>query len=185
MVKRAVTLFIFVVSMNRILLLFPIFFLPIVSIAQDCEDQFRSPDKFHITATLYNPVCGCDDQTYRNDDAAYWWGGINYWTSNTVCGNFDIDLYPTLITAGSTDPPHLRIYMKYGGTASMAIYDTFGRFMFEHRFETSQGGMIIPEADPYDIDVASTFPYGIYVLIVSVGGDRLSKKFVVAIDEKK
>jgi hypothetical protein len=159
-----------------------ILLLPAFAIAQDCEDQYRTPDKFHIVSTDYSPVCGCDDQTYRNSDAAYWWGAINTWTSNTICGSFDIDLYPTVVTSGSTVPPHLRIYMKYGGTASMAIYDTFGRFMFEHLFETSQGEMIIPEADPYDIVVAQDFPYGIYILVVSVGGDRLSRKFMVVTD---
>jgi len=74
--------------------------------------------------------------------------------------------------------------MKYSGTASMAIYDTFGRFMFEHLFETSQGEMIIPEASPYDLKVAETFPYGIYVLVVSVGGDRLSRKLLVVTDNQ-
>jgi hypothetical protein len=159
-----------------------IFFMPLVSFAQDCEDLYRTPDEFHIVATEYEPVCGCDGQTYRNSDAAYWWGAINTWTSNTICGNFDIDLYPTVVTSGSTVPPHLRIYMKYGGTASMAIYDSFGRFMFEKRFDASQTEMVIPEADPYDIVEAQGFPYGIYVLVVSVGGDRLSRKFMVVTD---
>jgi len=160
-----------------------IFFLPLVSFGQ-CEDEFRTPDSWHIVSTDYDPVCGCDGATYRNSDAAYWWGAINNWTSNTICGNFDIDLYPNVVTSGSTEPPHLRIYMKYSGTASMAIYDTFGRFMFEHLFETSQGEMIIPEADPYDLKIAETFPYGIYILVVSVGGDRLSRKMLVVTDNQ-
>ena len=161
-----------------------LFFLPVVSMAQ-CEDEFRTPDSWHIVATQYDPVCGCDDHTYRNSDAAYWWGAINSWTPNTICGNFHMDLYPTVVSAGSIEPPHLRIYMKSSGTASVAIYDTFGRVMFEHRFDASQGGMIIPEADPYDLVVAQTFPYGIYVIVVSVGGDRMSDKFAVVMDNEQ
>jgi len=162
----------------RKLWLILIYLVPVISHAQ-CEDPYRIPDEFHIIATEYEPVCGCDGQTYRNSDAAYWWGAINDWTSNTVCGNFDIDLYPTIITSGSTVPPHLRIYMKYSGTASMAIYDYFGRFMLEKLFNASAGEMVIPEADPYDIQEAQDFRRGIYILVVSVGGDRLSRKFMV------
>jgi len=168
--------------MIRKICLLSVIFFPLFSGAQ-CVDEFRTADKFHIVQTEYNPVCGCDGNTYRNSDAAYWWGAINYWTSNTICGNFDIDLYPTVVTSGATVPPHLRIYMKSGGTASMAIYDTFGRFMFERLFEATQGDMIIPEADPYDIVEAQSFPYGIYILVVSVGGDRLSKKFMVVTED--
>src|SRR5215207_213558 len=96
--------------------LYLLLFFPLFANAQtDCEDLYRQPDAFHIIMTDYEPVCGCDGNTYRNSDAAYWWGGINLWTSNTICDDFDIDLYPNVITADATVPPHLRIYMKYPG----------------------------------------------------------------------
>src|SRR5689334_24985729 len=107
-------------------------FLPFFSSAQDCQDPYRSPDNFHIIQTDYDPVCGCDGVTYRNSDAAYWWGGINYWISNTICDNFDIDLYPNIVTQGTTVPPHLRIYMRYPGTATLTIYNNFGKLMLKH-----------------------------------------------------
>lgn len=162
--------------MKRFLL---IFFLPVIASAQsDCEDQFRGKDAFHIISTDYNPVCGCDGETYRNSDAAYWWGGINYWTSNTICDDFDIDLYPNVSTSDVTIPAHLRIYMKYPGTASLTIYNDFGKLMLQRRFETSLPEQVINDANPYDLYEVQTFPRGIYILIVTVNGNKKYRKII-------
>ena len=156
-----------------------LFFLPFVSQAQtDCEDLYRQPDVFHIIMTDYNPVCGCDGITYRNSDAAYWWGGINYWESNTICDNFDLDIYPNVSTSNSTIPPHLRIYMKYAGTATLTIYNDFGKLMFKRLFATSTGGQIINAANPYELYEVQAFPRGIYIVVVTVNGDKNYRKLI-------
>ncbi len=156
-----------------------IFFLPFIASAQsDCEDQYRGKDKFYIISTDYIPVCGCDGRTYRNSDAAYWWGGINIWTSNTICDDFDIDLYPNVSTSDITIPAHLRIYMKYPGTASLTIYNNFGKLMLQRRFETSLPEQVINDANPYDLYEVQTFPRGIYILIVTVNGNKKYRKII-------
>ena len=65
-----------------------------------CQDSARIADTFWPCGTDYEPVCGCDNETYRNECAAYFWGGLlsGSWTTRIVCGNFDIDFYPTAVT---------------------------------------------------------------------------------------
>ena len=148
--------------------------------AQGCEDTLRGQDPYHIIQTDYAPVCGCDGVTYRNSDAAYWWGGLftGAWTDNFICDNFDIDLYPNVITNESTGLGHLRIYMKYAGNATLSIYNAFGNLMFEKLFSTSVPNAIMPSANPYDLFEAQSFPRGIYNVIVTVGGERKVRKFL-------
>lgn len=154
-------------------------FLPFIASAQsDCEDPSRGKDEFHIISTDYNPVCGCDGVTYRNSDAAFWWGGINFWTANTICDDFDIDLYPNVITSGNTIPPHLRIYMKYAGAASLTVFNSFGNLMLERLFETSLTGQMISNANPYDLYELQAFPRGVYYIIVTVNGNKKYRKAI-------
>jgi len=159
--------------------IFILVFLPLVSQAQtDCDDPNRDPDVNHIVMSDYNPVCGCDGKTYRNDDAAYWWGGIDYWTSNTICDDFDIDLFPNVITPTSVVPAHLFIYMKYPGSAELTIYNDFGKLMFEKLFEATASEQMINEANPYELYPVEVFQRGLYILVVTVNGNRKYRKIL-------
>jgi hypothetical protein len=148
------------------------------SLAQ-CTDPSRQPDKYHIINTDYYPVCGCDGKTYRNSDAAYWWGGINQWTDGS-CESFDVDLYPNVLSSGGNSLAHIRIYMKAPGNATLVIYNAFGRKMLEQIFFTSLSNNIIADANPYELYDAQNYPTGIYFVIVSVNGDKKFRKFTKA-----
>jgi hypothetical protein len=147
------------------------------SVGTNCEDSVREKDIYHDICEGYEPVCGCDEVTYRNSDAAYWWGAINQWSEGS-CEILDIDLYPNLITDGSEGLGHLRIYMRQPGSATLLIYNAFGRLMFERLFSTSLANSIIPDANPYNLYDAQTFPRGIYLLIVVSGGEQKVSKFL-------
>jgi hypothetical protein len=147
------------------------------STGNTCEDSIRSPDSYHDICEDYQPVCGCDDETYRNSDAAYWWGGLNLW-SDGPCGNFDIDLYPNLITNNNASITHFRIYMRQPGTATFLIYNVFGRLMFSRLFSTSLSNSIIPETESFNLNDTQSFPRGMYLAIVVVNGEQKVRKFL-------
>jgi hypothetical protein len=142
-----------------------------------CEDSVRQPDSYHFVSCDYSPVCGCDDKTYRNSGAAYWWGGINQW-SDGPCGNFDTDLNPTLVTNGTSNITHIRIYMRQPGTATLLIYNVFGRLMLQRLFSTSLSNAIIPETESFNLNDAQSFPRGMYLAIVVVNGEQKVRKFL-------
>ncbi len=142
-----------------------------------CKDTLRQPDTFFPCNTQqYEPVCGCDQVTYRNRCAAEQWGGlINNgfclgWTEETVCGNFDFDFIPSGVT---NQPVKFSLFMKSTGSASLYIYNRFGALMYTDFFNASSTGIVI---SGQDINLQS-LEIGIYVAVVVVNGERQSKKF--------
>jgi len=155
-----------------------IFCSPVFGFSQQCKDSLRQPDKYHNIDYHYIPLCGCDGHTYRNSDAAYWWGGIDTYNPDGPCEDFDIDLYPNMISTDPSNMPELRIYMKFPGTATVTIYSSMGRLLFEKLFSNDQSFGLIHNADPYYLKEAQTFPRDVYLLVVTVNGIRKSLKFI-------
>ena len=156
-----------------------LFFLPLAANAQtDCQDPFNPPDSYYqCNNPDYNPVCGCDGTDYRNACAAQHWGGLLYWTDG-ICGDFSMDIYPTIVKDEPDGLPHLSIFMKYAGTASLTIFNDFGKLMFEKNFQSGLSNDFVPGAHPYELKEAQTLPRGIYLVIVTVGGNRKYRKII-------
>jgi len=141
-----------------------------------CVDSTRIEDKFWPCGTSYEPVCGCDNVTYKNECAAYYWGGLldGSWTTSTVCGNFDINFYPTAV---SNFPGTFSIFLKTISPVTLYIYDAFGKLKFSEYYSTiSCSNSFNPNILCREIPVQN-LDMGVYILIAVVNGEHQSVKF--------
>lgn len=146
-----------------------------------CIDTTRQPDTYFMCYTpQYEPVCGCDNITYRNSCAAENWGGlINNgfclgWIERTICGNFDFDFIPSGI---SYYPVQFSLYMKKPGSATLYIYNRYGGLLGSEYFTASFPDQIIVRELSFQ-----SLEIGVFLAVVVVNGERLTKKFVKIID---
>jgi len=145
-----------------------------------CVDSSKIEDKLFNCGHppggySFDPVCGCDGNTYKNACAAINWGRLTQWTSNTVCGNFYIDFYPTAVTQFSGT---FSIYLKTISPVTLYIYDAFGKLKYSDYYTniycSKSGGnqnLFCAEIPVQNLDL------GVYILIAVVNGEHQSIRF--------
>lgn len=106
---------------------------------------------------LYDPVCGCNNQTYRNQCVAYNVNGVNWWRSG-VCGGLDVDFYPNPVNYGTPLKVNLSFDEFVVGNADIKIVDMFGK-VWEQRIVNNFNRIHLE----FDVSVLRT---GLYILVV-------------------
>ncbi|MBK5285022.1 MAG: hypothetical protein JJE25_06435 [Bacteroidia bacterium] len=137
-----------------------------------CIDSLLRPaNPYFVCYDSYNPVCGCDSITYRNDCFAYSKAGLNYRRPG-ICNNqlFGIDLVPNPV---QIEPAIFSIAIRAPSTALIYITDIFGATIFSRNIYTYYSD----EIKSFEIDM-NNYRNGVYALIVVVQGDKKFIKFV-------
>lgn len=115
----------------------------------------------------YNPVCGCNGNTYRNVCDANNNGVISY--TNGACGYIDIFFAPIPVL----DVLHLNISLKKPDDVYFYIFDLYGKLRYFKIFNISN----VDYPFIYDIDMTA-FSLGPYILVAQSSGNIIRREFL-------
>ena len=141
----------------------------------DCIDSNRVNPNYRCNDPTFDPVCGCNNVTYRNGCEMYNVGGVNYpsITSNGVCSNdyFYSFFYPNPCT------DRINFNMQFTNQeyapVTLQIYSVFGNLMLSRSY-TNITSSPTPPTTIYLTNLKS----GMYTLVIRANGVYKISKFV-------
>lgn len=123
-----------------------------------CKDTLFASPFYPCPDVQFFPVCGCDNQTYRNECEARFRHGVNYYTEGP-CSGFEIDILPTYISSASNYTTTFTIVQTGNPNFSrLFVVDVFGRLWLQRE---------LPPANrfTFTLDLLE-LKYGVYYMYV-------------------
>ncbi|MFY8021709.1 MAG: Kazal-type serine protease inhibitor domain-containing protein [Bacteroidia bacterium] len=117
-----------------------------------CIDSLRISPTFPCPDLLYNPVCGCDNKTYRNLCYALNRNGVLYYTEGT-CTGFELDVFPNV--AAQEDNITITFSQSAEKNATFMLVDVWGKVFIQRqlpaakRFEFQLNELVYLPRGPY------------------------------------
>jgi hypothetical protein len=135
-----------------------------------CRDEMMI-NPYYDCGTFFAPVCACDGETYRNECAARYHGGIqgSRWVSGPCVGFYFI-IYPTVCLKGALT---FQMQFKDKGKAQLYIINNFGQIKDQQYIEAGNNFPL-----RMDLDV-TTLQAGIYFLVIQGTGHTQIERFIV------
>jgi hypothetical protein len=117
----------------------------------------------------YEPVCGCDNVTYRNECMAQAAGIVNYSYTQGPCEFMDFDFYPNPVaTAGQLK---LKVICKGVSDINVWIFDMYFRQMYYQVSRQYADVELYPDV--------RGFGNGMFFIVVEAGGAVKVKRLLV------
>jgi|GEM_PF-3346587 hypothetical protein len=136
-----------------------------------CKDSLSASPFYPCPSVEFYPVCGCDNQTYRNECEARFRNGVNFYTDGS-CSGFEMDILPTYISSTSNYSTTFTLVQAGNPNfARLVIVDSFGRLWLQRE---------LPPANRFSFSLdLLELRYGVYYMYVfSTQGAYRYKSFV-------